>query len=86
MGLTNFEACSRDRFIHVGDGRIELFPTLLPDERDGCARYSGRDVYAAGHSWLRQHPGLGPEAHAQGEYLVRLRLRGYAPSGQVSHR
>ena len=29
---------------------------------------------------------LGPEAHAQGEYLVRLRLRGYAPSGQLSHR
>ncbi len=85
MELTNFEACSRDRFIHVGDGRIELSPTLLLDERDGCARHPGRDAYAR-RSQLATSTPLGPEAHAQGEYLVRLRLRGYAPSGQLSHR
>ena len=84
MELTNFEACSRDRFIYVGDGRIALSPTLLLDERDGCARTLEETLtpqVTAGYVNT-----LGPEAHAQGEYLVRLRLRGYAPSGQLSHR
>ena len=63
----------RNEFVFASSGVLHIDPG-----QGGCSSRS----FDGGRSWHVN--ALGPEAQTRGEYLVRLRLRGYAPCGQLT--
>lgn len=69
-----------NEFAFAGSGvlHVDPFPGGLADQPPSCSSRS----FDGGRTW---HQGAhGPSRSIAGEYLVRLRVRGYAPAGRIT--